>query len=365
MKQDNNSAPRVLTWACYVVVGAGILVGIWLIFTYGLGLVAPFLVAWLLSRLIRPLVSRMVGKSRMPRGLAAGVLVFLFVAGFLGLLAWGVSRGVSELSKLMEGLSQEGSPMGNFFTQAQDFLGSASSHIPFLKGLSEHPHFADFCARLDELVRQGAEQMLTTMGQGLPAMVMSVLGSIPSVLIFMTSLLFSCYYFSADDGSLWQGFLSCLSPPWRRRVDAWKDSLGAAAKKYVRAYLVLGLITFLEMFLGLSVLGVPYAFLLAWGIALIDFLPLLGTGVVLVPWAVVMFVMGDVHMGLGLLILFGVSSLVRQFAEPKLLSAELGLHPLVSLFAVFAGWQLFGVWGMMIAPFVALLVKALVRRREG
>ena len=149
------------------------------------------------------------------------------------------------------------------------------------------------------------------------------------------------------------------------RAEGWRDSLATAAKKYVRAYLALSGITFVEMFLGLTVLRVPYAFLIALGIALIDFLPLLGTGAVLVPWAVVMLVTGNMHWGLGLLILFGVSSLVRQFTEPRLLGAELGLHPLASLLAVYAGWKLFGVWGMMLAPFGGLWIKALVQKQSG
>ena len=145
----------------------------------------------------------------------------------------------------------------------------------------------------------------------------------------------------------------------------WRECLASAAKKYVRAYLALGGITFGEMFLGLTLLKVPYAFLIAWGIALIDFLPLLGTGAVLIPWAAVTLVTGNPGLGLGLLILFGVSTLVRQFVEPRLLGAELGLHPLVSLLAVYAGWRLFGVWGMMLAPFGALWVKATVQKKGG
>lgn len=355
---------RAVLWASYTVVAAGVTALFWLFFTYGLGLVAPFLLGWLLSLPIRPLVRRMVGKSRMPRGLAAGVTVCLFTAGVAALVVWGVSRGLSEIGKLLEGLSGQGGA-GGLFEEIRDFFDSATSHIPFLKGLSQNPAFEELCYQLDEMVRQGATQVLTTLGRRIPAVILSVVSSLPSVLLFVTSLLFSCYYFAADDGGLWQGFLSCLSERWRVRAEGWRSSLSVAAKKYLRAYLALGGITFVEMFLGLTVLQVPYAFLIAWGIALIDFLPLLGTGVVLIPWAAVMLLTGDLHLGLGLLILFGVSTLVRQFTEPKLLGAELGLHPLVSLFAVYVGWKLFGVWGMMLAPFVALFTKALVQKKGG
>ena len=350
-------------WASRAVIAAGLLGGIWLLFTYGLGLLAPFLVGWILSRMIRPLVKRMVGKSRMPRKLAAGLLVCLFTAGVAALLGWGFVRGLSEFGKLLEGISGESE--GALFTGTEDLIDAVAARLPFLQGLARHPFFARLWQGLDDLWQQGATQILTTLGQRVPAALLSVVGSLPSVLLFVTSLLFSCYYFSADDGELWQGFLSCLSEGWRCRVERWREGVTSAAKKYVRAYLALAGITFVEMFLGLMILRVPYAFLLAWGIALIDFLPLLGTGVVLIPWSVVSLLMGDTWLGLGLLILFGVSALVRQLTEPGLLGAELGIHPLVSLFAVYAGWKLFGVWGMMLAPFGALLIKSLVWKRGG
>ena len=353
------------TWASFVWVVAGVIGGVWLFFAYGLGLVAPFLLAWLLSRLIRPLVNGMTKKNDMPRGLAAGLLVILFVGVTVGLLVWGVSRGISEVGKLMEGISQSNGLWGEMFTNVQDFLASATSHIPFLQKMANNPELEAFCQQLDSLVQEGARQMLTELGQGVTNGVMGMLGKLPTLLIFSTSLLFSCYYFSADDGRLWQGFLSVLPVAWQEKAERMRQGLARATKKYVKAYLLLGGITFIERFVGLSIMGVPYAFLLSWGIAVIDFLPLLGTGVVLVPWAVVMLVTGNMRLGLGLLILFGVSSLLRQLIEPKLLSSELGLHPLLSLFAVFAGWRLFGVWGMMTAPLVALLVKALLHPKVG
>lgn len=355
---------KLYTWASLVILVMGIIVGIWLFFTYGLGLLSPFIFAWLLSRLIRPVVNRMTRKNAMPRGLAAGLLVLLFVGGLIGVLTWAVGRGVSELGKLMEGLSRTDSPISQMMKDIQNFFTSVSSHIPFLQDNADQPQLEAICRQIDTWVQEGATQMLKTLGQSVPAMVMGVLSSLPTFLIYITSLLFSCYYFSADDGKLWQGCSSCLSPIWQERFEHLRDGASKAARKYVRAYLLLGGITFLEMFVGLTILGVPYAFLIAWGIAVVDFLPLLGTGAVLIPWSIVMFVTGNMRMGLGLLILFGVSSLMRQLLEPKFVSRELGLHPLVSLMAVFVGWKLFGVWGMLLAPLIALLAKALLQNRR-
>ena len=147
-------------------------------------------------------------------------------------------------------------------------------------------------------------------------------------------------------------------PPIGRR-------LRRLGKQYLRACLLLGGLTFLQMFIGLAVLGVPYAFLLALLIAAVDFLPLLGTGIILIPWAAVCFLLGQVKLGVGLLVLYGVSSVVRQVLEPKLIGDGLGLHPLLSLISMYAGLRLFGVWGMILAPLAAAGVKSVFGKNEG
>ena len=138
-----------------------------------------------------------------------------------------------------------------------------------------------------------------------------------------------------------------VPPLWRR--------LRRLGRRYLRACLLLGLFTFLQMFIGLAILSVPYAFLLSLLIAVVDFLPLLGTGIILIPWAAVSLLMGEVRLGIGLLVLYVVSSVVRQILEPRLIGQGLGLHPLLSLFAMYAGLRLLGVPGMILAP---LLVSA-------
>ena len=93
--------------------------------------------------------------------------------------------------------------------------------------------------------------------------------------------------------------------------------------------------------------------------AVVDLLPVLGAGAVLIPWAIVSLLFGSYQMGLGLLILYGVVTLVRQIAEPHVVGSSLGLHPFISLFSVFIGWELFGILGMIVAPFAALLAREL------
>ena len=98
----------------------------------------------------------------------------------------------------------------------------------------------------------------------------------------------------------------------------------------------------------------------AFVIAFADLLPVLGVGTVLVPWGLVAILQKNYYLGFGLLILYLVISLIRQFTEPRLIGKSLGLHPLLALFASYAGFLLFGFWGMLLAPLAAIVVKSLV-----
>ena len=104
---------------------------------------------------------------------------------------------------------------------------------------------------------------------------------------------------------------------------------------------------------------VSYSFLLALVISFVDILPVLGVGSVLVPWAVFSFVSGRWNFGIGLLIIYGCVTVVRQIAEPKIVGGSIGLHPLATLVSMYAGLKLLGVTGLLIGPVTAIIVKSL------
>ena len=115
------------------------------------------------------------------------------------------------------------------------------------------------------------------------------------------------------------------------------------------------LLTFCELLVGFLVLKIDYAFVLALVIAFVDFLPVLGTGAILLPWGIILILMNNISMGVGILTLFAVTTVVRQIAEPKIVGDSLGVHPLVTLAAIYLGYRVLGIWGMILAPLVALL----------
>lgn len=321
------------------------------------GILLPFLAAFLLSLCLRPAADKLCG-AQGRRGFVSALLV-LGGAGLLCAAAFfGVRQGMRELQSLLVRMTQPGdvpSPLA----EAADWLRSASSHLPFLRRFEQSPGFGAFTAWLDGAVRSAAERLLLRVSGFLSDAAVSLFRGLPTALLWVTVLIMSCYYFTASRRPPWEYVLSRLPSAVRSRLNDRKAQGKHAAGRFLRAYLLLFLITLAEMLAGLLLLRKPYPLLGAAVIALVDLLPVLGTGAVLLPWALLDCLSGHIPTGLGLLALYGISLLLRQVLEPRLVGDSLGIHPLLSLAAVWVGYRLFGLTGMVLAPLAAVLVKSL------
>ena len=335
---------------------------LWLTLRHAVGILTPFLLAGLLAALIRPWVERLHRITRIPRGVWSAVLVLLTVGGMGAITVGGVRRGIRELSRLAEELAADTEGLTAAVDKVLSRVESLSAHIPFLRRFEDAPFYEELCAGLDGMVEAAVTRLTESVTSRIPDMAMSLAGFLPAAFIFITVTLLACYYFTADNGRLAPALRSSLSPllpeSLRDRLPPLGRRLARLGKQYLRACLLLGLMTFLLSFIGLAILRVPYAFILALLLAAVDLLPLLGTGLVLIPWAVVSLLLGQIKLGIGLLILYGITSVTRQILEPKLIGDGLGLHPLFSLLAMYAGLQLFGVPGMILAPLIAAGIKS-------
>ncbi len=364
------SDTRLTRTAAVVICAGAIGLLLWLLFRYAFGVALPFLVAYLLSRLIRPVVDSLCRRRRIPRGLVAAIAVVLITGTTVALVYSGLRRGITELTHFVESVVTDGDGMLAAVDSLADRLASATAHIPGLRHLREHEDYATLMTRLDALISTAVTRLGETLADRLPTLAMSVAARIPDVLLSLTVLLLACYYFTADNGRLRRGLAAVANRflPHTARA-AWPPigrRLAALGRGYIRASLLLGGMTFLLGFIGLTVLRVRYAFLLALVLAVVDFLPLLGTGVILVPWAATAALLGHPGQAIGLGILWGVCTLARQITEPRLMGAGLDIHPLLSLVAMYAGLTWFGIGGMLVSPILVAAVKAvlLTPRRE-
>lgn len=360
-----STSPPPFPWqrtASVLLCAAAGLFALWLTLRFAPGILLPFLLALLLSRLVKPPVDRLSRKTKIPRGVSAAGLVILTVGIAAGLAIGGIKRGVTELSRLADELTADTEGLTAAVNSLLSRISSLSAHIPFLSRFEDTPFYTELCASVDRLVESGVARLTEAITARLPGAAMSVAGFIPAAFIFLTVTLLACYYFTADDGRLTAGlsaFFTRLTPvSLRDRIPPIGRRLRRLGRQYLRACLLLGLLTFCLSFIGLALLRIPYAFILALLLATVDLLPLLGTGIILIPWALITLLLGEVKLGIGLLVLYAVTTTVRQILEPKLIGEGLGLHPLLSLLSMYAGLRLFGVLGMILAPLTAAGVRA-------
>ena len=179
--------------------------------------------------------------------------------------------------------------------------------------------------------------------------------NLPSILIGVIMCVLSAYFFVADREYVPNLLKKALPESIIGHYEMIKRGLKHAVGGYFKAQLKIELWMYVLLGIGFSVLRIRYAFIIAIGVAFLDFLPFFGTGTVLIPWAVIKFLSGDYTLVIGLLIIWGVGQLARQLIQPKIVGDSMGLPPLLTLFFLYVGFKLHGLSGMILAVPIGLV----------
>ncbi len=325
---------------------------------YLLPVCIPFFAAWLLAALVRAPAQGLSKHLHLPQKLCAPVLLCLFTALLVWLSGLAVRSLLSELSRLAERtLSGQGALGAMLDSEPFEIL---SERIPLLARLELFERHPELRERLHTAVSELSSELVHSITAGIPRFVGRVVSALPTVFLATVVTLIAGFTLCIEGDALRAGAWSHIPLLWQQRLSRVGERLREFFRGYLQAYLWLLLLTFGELLIGFLLLRVEYAFLLALLIAVVDMLPVLGVGTVLIPWAVIELLQKDYRLGVGLLILFGAVSLMRQILEPRLVGRRLGLHPLLTLFASYAGWQLFGFLGMLLAPLAVMAIKSAV-----
>lgn len=333
---------------------------VYLGFKYALGILLPFALAWAFAQLVKPIAAWLSKKAKIPYKICCVFFMLLLLGALVYALFLIGNRAFSELRNFLESLADENSDVRLFIAEAVDFIKNLSEHLPFASRLEAQ--FGDgFGDKIDAFVYDTINSYLSSLGSKIPNLIASIALSLPEIIVFLTVMILSSFYFCFDRGELGAFFARAFPSVFGEKFTGFRSKLKTSFGGYLRAYMILFLLTLAEVFVGLSVLRVKYSFLLSLFIALIDILPILGVGSVLIPWAIFEIMMKNMRMGLGLLILYGVVLIIRQIVEPKLISKGIGIHPLAAVVSIYAGLRLFGIVGMILGPFAALLIKNLLQ----
>ncbi len=345
--------------AAITVSVAGIVAAAYLFCRFALTLFLPFLIAFGLAALTRSVALRFSAHSRIPQKVSAVLftVLALFAAG-VGLYFL-TARLLLELQHLLTRLLADiGNPDGTLSALFRFFEGLAEKlrfSMPWLEDLVGEP--GSFLA---ERLKGWLEQL----SEEIPAGIMRLLSALPSVLLFSLVTLISCFYFAVEYDAVIVCLSGVLPAAWRQKLPDIKERAGGLVGRYFRAYFLIFLLTFAELFLGFVLLRTEYAFLLALLVALLDILPVLGVGTFLIPFSLIAFITGNPFRGIGLLVLYVIITVVRQIVEPHLVGKCLGLHPILMLVAFYAGVKLFGFPGLFVGPLLAVALKLFFDRQK-
>lgn len=345
-------------WAYITVCIFGICALSVLFFRYLVFIALPFVLAWGIAFAVRQGAAFLNRKIGMPIKVASIILAILFITGGILGVFFIFRRLFYELRSLMTYLGENPDTLGNIFEDIKGFICGIMEKLPFINP-SPEGDFADAEQYLSSFISEGVSSLMSS----LPKIIGTVVMTLPNILFFIIIFIISAFYFSMDLSRINQAVLSIFPPKIRLSVSKFKRGVFHTVIGYLRSYLVLMLIIFVMLMIGFLILRVNYALLLALIFAVIDLLPVLGVGTMLIPWGVFDLLTGNVGHGIGILILYAVIAVVRQFAEPRIIGGHLGIHPLLTLFSMYAGITLFGFVGMLLGPVTVVAIKGAMKNR--
>lgn len=334
-----------------------VILGIYLAVQYLLPLSLPFLLGTGLALAAEPIVSLLCRRCKMRRGLATGIgvtatflLITLAAVVLLGLL-------VRELGSLAGILPDLESTVRTGMASLSGWLLELASKAPAGMQTVLARNVTEFFS--------GGSALLDKVTDWFLRLASGILSHVPDSALGLGTGIISSFMISAKLPRLKEFFHSCLPlQKLRPQLEALKH-LKSALGGWLKAQAKLSGITYLIAAVGFFLLRIPHAFLWALVVALVDAFPILGTGTALIPWSLVSFLQGDHIQAFGLLGIYAAAAVTRSVLEPRLVGRQLGLDPLVTLAALYAGYRLWGFGGMLLAPLLAVAAAQLLETQAG
>lgn len=328
------------------------------------GVLLPFVLAWGLSLAVAPAANALAEKTRVRRKVWAVLLLVLTLGLLIAGISAGVARGIRELEELLAALLAEGDFAGSGESgEAFDWFGKITAGVGLFRRAEVGEKYEMFREEFNAMVGEMLSSLAGALSAKLPGVAGKLISAMPSAFLFVLVTVIAGFYFCVEPGQVGKFLTAHLPRRLAEKIPSLRARAKAVSLRYLRAYLLILFVTFVQLFIGFLILRVRYAFLLSLLVAVVDFLPVLGVGTVLVPWAIIALLRKNFYLGFGLLILFAAVTVLRQIIEPRLIGKSLGVHPLAALIAGYAGWRWFGLLGMALGPVAVLAVSAILRGR--
>lgn len=301
----------------------------------------PFLVAFIISLIIEPIIRILMRKMKLTRRTSSIIIFIVVSAIILGTIIWGIVSLVSEASNLLEGLNEYIEKAYTFFQNFLQSIDFNKFHLP---------------NEITSVLQNSTNGLLTNLSEWIRNVLnglLNMITSIPIIAIYFVVTIMALYFICVDKVYILDQLEHHLPEKWVFKLGNHVRDLIKTLGGYLKAQVTLIFTSFLISLVGLYILkftkfNIEFPLLMALFIGFVDALPILGSGTVMIPWAIISALNGDLKLGIAIFVLFVIMSIIRQFMEPKLVSKHIGTHPIFTLIAMYTGFKFIGVMGMLL-----------------
>ena len=333
----------------FVLYIATTLLVVFLLFKLGIFLF-PFVLAFIFSMITQPIAKFINRKTHLSAKVSTIISIVAFFLVLFGLISIVSIKFIEEIYNLSKNLRGSSAQFNELWNKSLDQGFVYIDYLPkeFITQIQSYTgEFINFAARSATTFVNQTIRFIT---------------SIPTLIVYTSITILSTLFMSLDKNDIVK-FLEHQFPiSWLNKIYNIKRDILSVFGSYLRAQLILVTICFFELLIALNLflslgLNVKYPLIFSIVISLIDALPILGAGAILIPWSIFSFITGDIKLGFAIFILYVIVLAVRQLLEPKLISQKIGVHPLVTLVSMYSGFKLLGIIGFLIGPIVMIILK--------
>ena len=310
----------------------------------------PFLIAFIITLLIEPIIKKVMKYTSLTRKISAIITMIVVFGVIIGFLIWGISNIITESSNLLGALNEYVGKITKFFNDITNNMKFEKIQIPKnLKGIIENSS-NDTINLLSNTAKTWLNNIINSMKY------------LPTLLIYIGITAIATYFICADRIYILDQIEYHLPQKWIRKIGNHARNIITSLGNYLKAQVILIFIAFILVLVGLYIfkfLGwkVEYPLIAALGIGFVDALPIVGSGTVMLPWAIISATNGNINLAVGLIVLYIIVIVTRQLIEPKIVSNHIGIHPIFTLIAMYTGFKIIGVIGMFIGPIILIIIK--------
>ncbi len=311
---------------------------------------SPFLIAYIISLLIEPIIKKITEKSNLNRKTCSIIVMIFFFSILIIIFAFLITSIISEASNILDKL--------NFYFDKT---------ITYIEWIIEKFDFNRFnlSEKIKEIIENSSKEIIqNTSGliKRILNMILETIYSIPKIAIYFIITILATYFITSDKFYILDRIEYHAPRKIVDKIIVKFDSIRKTLGNYIKAQGILFLISFLFYLLGLYILktvgmDVKYPFLMAIIILILDVLPILGAGTIIIPWVIALLLNSNNSLAFSLLGIYFLNIAIRQIIEPKIVSKKIGIHPIFTLIAMYTGFKIIGIFGLILGPIILIIIK--------